>query len=86
MHDIIQWRRLHDIIPLLNVNEAKRRMKYFNFPQKTLKNSAGNPSMPGVFPFFICFKALLNSYIVISCSREFDCSSESFLRSLLNLY
>ena len=49
------------------------------FFQKTLKKSAGNPSIPGVLLFFIFLRAVLSSEIVISPSNFCDSVVDNFL-------
>ena len=67
-----------DISHLLLHLYAFKTKKKIIFFQKVLKNSAGKPSIPGLFPFFICFSVSFISSIHNSFFRLLVSSSESF--------
>ena len=51
----------------------------FSFNQKTLKNSHGNPSTPGVLLFFIFFNAAMSSDIFKGPSNDGASDSDSLV-------
>ena len=58
-HVIIHCLNVKGIIPFLKLKFKALRIQNFNLFQKTFKKSAGRPSIPGIFPFFIFFRQYL---------------------------
>ena len=78
IQEIRQCLNVVDISPLLWAHLYAFKTKNLIFFQKIFKNSAGKPSIHGLFSFFICFNVSLISSIDNSFSRLLVLSSESF--------
>ena len=76
---IIQVLSERDNSPISKALFSARRIKCFSLSQKSLKNSDGNPSMPGHLSFFICFRAVFSSDKVSLPSSKFDSSGVNLL-------